>query len=280
MIRQYKCNNCGHEFKADDTLLVTCPECQSDNVTILQTKKPILKYALIGILAIIVAAGIAFAIKYVKEHKGEEESGTENVVVVPEEPDPYTETDDTSTPAADYHEIEPISIENLKGDPKTETYSFTAITAATGTLKYYLTDNKTGDKKAYAAPGGQFTNVPPAGDGTYILTIEQYDGNTLVDKGEQVITGFDVFAKETKKLTVAEVQSYMNAMVANEISGLQKIKASGHFSKDVKLVADGRPCSWDNFGMELLNSGGSTAIVESVGYDSTNHVNRINIRFQ
>lgn len=277
MIRQYKCNNCGLEFKADDTLLVTCPECQSDNVSTMQVKKPILKYALIALGALLVAAGIALVVKSVKSDTGAGEPVPDEPIII--DPDPIPE-EDITTPDSDYKEIEPITVLFLKGDPKTEKYSFTVQTAATGTLKYYLTDHKTGKKTEYAAPGGNFVNVPPAGDGTYILTIEQYDGNKLTDKGEREMPGFDPFVKAVKKLTTGEVQQYVNTFVANNGTGLQKINASGMFAKGVKLIIEGKTCYWDDLDMEMLISGCNSAIVESVGYDNMNRVNRINLRFQ
>lgn len=276
MIRQFHCNSCQKEFTADDALMVVCPECQSDNVQPAKPKNPIVKYVLIGLVAIALAVGCAFLVKSLKDMK--DSDATENTDTTEEVTVEKVEEDITKDVGGDIVvTIEPIEVSKLVADEKSKTYSFTAKPhgETNGTLKYFLTDHKTGVKKEYVAPGGQFTNVPPAGDGTYILRIESHTADGKIDAGEIEIVGFNAFQQKIDKPTVSQVQGYINRMIHDEVGGLQAIKSSGLFASVVNITVDGAPCSLDDLGMEIM--GHSSVSVTSVGYDDKNRVNRITL---
>lgn len=282
MERKFQCNDCGITFDANDSVLVSCPACGSDNITPLKPKSKLLKYIALGMVAALLAFGMTMLIRSCRGDNGPigGGSGPQGPIdtIRPKKPPVSEDIELGLAPLMQIKQVTP--------DKKSKTYSFTvapAKTIAGTTYKYQLNDFATG-KMVKEQSTGVFTGIAPATDpeGSYIIHAYAYDkAGTQVEDATLEITGCVKFPDANlQKRTVAQVQADITHMIKSQST--QHITTSGNYATNIRFsCSDGESIS--SFGeiLQQVNFGmWSKVNVGNVGYDSDNRVNSISLNVQ
>lgn len=280
MERKFQCNDCGIVFDADDSVLVNCPACSSDNITPVKPKSKLPKYIGIGFVALALAVGIAVFVKNIK--------GADIPIIEQDPPigDPKGGERRDTTETIELGLAPLKTIKPVTADPKTKTYSFTVApqkTISGQTYKYQLIEFSTG-KQVKEQTHGDFSGVAPAPDseGSYtIRAFAYYKSGKQIEEASMDITGCTKFPEANiQKRTVAQVQADINQMI--KAQSAKNITTSGFYAKQVKFTcSDGVTIIGFSDILQQINFGEwLTVNVINVGYDADNRVNAISLNVQ
>lgn len=275
MFRKFECKSCGVTFTADDTNLVECPHCKSDDVAPLRERNNNLFIALCAAGALVLAAGITIGLK------GCSSDGEQ--VVTYEEVGEEVETFDSTRVEKPTVEIVlgPLKVSAPVADKASKTYSITVATQRepVGKLKYYLTDYATGVKKEYKADKGVIKGIKPASDtaGSYILHVDELKSDgSINDSAESELTGFVKFPEAAiAKLSRAEVQQHVNGILSGSVNPASLIN-SGRYSPTVTVEISGvGPCGLREIEVNARFKGWSGFTVSNVEYTENGQVSQV-----
>ena len=275
-MKKFKCVNCRKEFVAEESLDLVCPNCHSDNITIVvntQWASVVLK-VLAGLASVAAGYFIVYFLKAISvvpitgntAYEPYNEQYT-NVVQVPEEDD-YEQIEQIIN--------EPEVIETTFEKPGQEDYiySFLAHCNLAGKKKiiYELMQQYDGEV-IQTSEDGWFRNLQPNVNG-YYFRVRILDDGRISDL--KLVTGFVPKPQEvTDKMTADEIETLINSQQAS-------MNKSGKIAHDVyiKVVNDNSEEKFDNLQdieNQLLYGIWSYIKVVSVGYNDRGQISSINI---
>lgn len=279
MFRNFECRSCGVTFSADDTNLVECPHCKSDDVVPVRKRNRTMLIAACAICATVLCAIITYYYR--------------NPTPTPN-PDTITETEQTEV-IGDTREaqttnenetqidtgIEPLETSIPVADKSTKTYSITIKTnrEPVGTLRYYLTDIENGNKQEYKAKNNTITNIPPASgsNGGYSLHIDDIDSNgNIIDTADAELTGFYKFEDTSiEKLSKEKIQQHINGLLSGNTK-LTSITRSNHYTPGVTVhILNGNIVALGEIAREARMAYWTGASVTRVDYNEQGRVQSI-----
>ena len=273
MRKKFECLNCGKHFDADDSNMVTCPYCQSDNVDIANFKIPSIVWkAGAAIAALAIAALIVLNICK-KEEK--EANNTEFEI---SELDANS-SDSTSTIAG--LDIPPtIELSNLVFEGKG--YAFKVSVKNAPNQKAYIAILHPFDNSKVIAKSnnGSFNDIPYSDVDGAIYSIALMDATTdtiicSIDK-----PGFIKQATVEAKMTVAELQQKIDS----RDESLMGVGENDYLSPNYKLKFVGLPSDAVNIPSNLYEvfekldmETWTQARVKDLSYDDKNRISVITI---
>ena len=277
MTRKFECKNCGKHFEADDSKMVNCPHCQSDNVEIAGFKISPLVWK-VG--AAVLALAILVVIFYPTKGKEKEIVEVEEIVGAGDE---NAERSDTSeiVPGLDI----PPTIEVGKMSFEGNGYSFKVTAKNAPVSKTYIAilDPFDNAKRIAKSDDGTFKDVPSSDVEGAFYTIALLDAAT-----DSIICSIEKpgFIKQTAvatKMTVSELQQKIDSR-DNSLLGAGE---NDYLAPDYKLKFVGLPADavniptilaevTDKLDMETWVS----AKVTALDYDDKNRISVITLKVE
>lgn len=272
MIKKFECKNCKTRFEADDTNIVVCPHCQSDNVEYATFHIPP-KIVWGGFLVILVAIGIAiWCLSNHGEFDNPSESESAEVDTLDkgkaEAEENYINEGGTIAPS--------ISIAEIKYDPEKDTYYCRFSISHPPKQKWKIIVSSYYEHKVIAeSDNGIFENIPYSkDDGFYYVTLlDVENGNSLCDPRD--FPNFEKRANIKKPWTIHDLEKNLNGdvsfvdtpYIANNHKVIVVNKPTGDMSETSSI---GQVHS-------LLKQCSLTAKVIDVEYDDLNKISLVKI---
>jgi hypothetical protein len=274
MIRKFECNNCKHQFEADDANQVQCPNCNSDNVEYAHFHIPPAVWKICGAaLLILLLAVVAMKIEWNRP-------ASQDIKQL-EDKDTLEYVRDTTYIKETGLALPPvINVGDLTFEDNG--YSFDVTVENAPVVKfYYAVLNPYDNKKTVAKSNdGKFKGVPysTADGGYYDVALFDASTDSLICCVEK--TGFIKQKAVTKQMSVEKLQSLINS---RDVS-LMGVGENDYLSPDYKLNFSGLPNDAINVPTtlgevfdKLENEIWSSVKVNSVEYDDMNRISVIHL---
>lgn len=235
MIKKFECKECKQRFEADDSKIVNCPHCHSDNVEYSSFHIPSWVWKSIG--GIIILIGLLYCIRNIdwNEFWSKNKSGqsTESSYTTNFQLD-NTYIEETGLELPPEIEISTLNYIENKG------YSFNVALKNIEASDIYIAilDPYNDNKVIAKSRDGAFTNIPYSNvDGNiYTLAVFNAKNDTIICKKEQV-PGFVKQEKVSKKLSIDDLQSKIN----HRDESLIGVGKNDYLSPNYKLTFTGLP---------------------------------------
>lgn len=293
MEKKFKCESCGCVFDADINHYVTCPQCQSDNVSLVKGSS-IAPKILIGLGAVVLLAGVGYAAYYFMNREPENDvyETHESVAVIHQEEPVFDDADAESI--AQIEKDLPHDLVWLNPgttpvyDKASNSYSVTVKAYVQGAeaSDFKLTYEATqvgSDKVVATSETGAFTGLAPIAasknnpESTYTIRAIAKRSQEPVDTAYTNVSGFVVFVQPVSQMSVAEMQK----IIDNKTS-VSALSSNPQLAKSVKVQCKGSmgdeavPTSLDRLIKQIkMDNSLVGARVISLGYDDSNKVNLV-----
>lgn len=283
MEKKFICQQCGKEFMADTNNYVTCPVCDSDNVTIVKKKSPIMMIAIIAAAVVVTVSG---ALVVWKLSSRGSDTGQEDVFVPVDTVAAVVEENLDTVPAG-YELPAEISFKRV-GTPEFDKASGSYSLIVTANIpegykgKYTLLDID-GKNIIISNESGIFLSVKPLAasknnpEAAYRVKVEAI-GTPALEPIETTVGGFVEIKKSSGPLlTAADVQRMLDK---SDLSGLSD---KTRFAQPVKVVCtrtlagEPAPTSLSQILDHIMMGVWNGVTVNSVGTDDTGRVNVVTV---
>lgn len=258
MVRKFECINCHRVFDADDTQLVKCPRCGSDNVEFAAKRLP--KWVvLVSLLGIVLIGIIYLCLK--PKHNEEKATDTNPTEAIVNEP-PRFEIIDRKVDDEGLYAFK-IRVEN-----------------APGKKFYYSVTDLSADVVIATSKDGSFSKIKASEDpeGAYMIQLIASKGDTLLYQDR--VDGFMKVEHVDTKMTAEELQQ----LIDSRDQSLLGVGENKYLSPTCELRFNGlsendeHPTNLADVLEKLDMEVWESAKVESIEYDDTKHIRSISFR--
>lgn len=282
MEKKFKCQSCGHIFTADTNQYVTCPKCDSDNVTIVKKKSPLILIGIIIVAVFVLAVGAVLAYKLQNKEKStyntpilEDEQLTEDNTLMTEEK--IEELIANVLP----EQIEFTSVGTPHYDESSSTYSLkVAAKIPTGTTVLYEVSDITNGKVIASNTSGAFMGLKPIAvdtsnpESAYNVKAKAMKGAECIDSISQMVSGFTPAVTVSTPMTTSELQTLINNKDIVALSNNPKIAHHVDIECRGDLGDAIPPTGLTQIVSHIKMGAWESVKVVSVGLDSQNCINK------
>jgi hypothetical protein len=272
MKRKFECKNCGKLFEADDSTMVVCPHCQSDNVDIARARIPVKVWiAVAGVIAVVFLTYLLF------KNGGEEQENVNEVLIIDE---PIIGGGDTIKVNAELVIPPTIEVGDLSLDGNG--YTFKVGVKNPPAQKVFIAIFHPYDslKQIARSEDGQFKGVPYSDADGAFYNIALVDAATDTVICSIPKTGFIKQVAVATKMTAAELQQ----KIESRDESLMGIGENDYLAPDYKLTFTGLPSDAVNIPTILSDvfekldmETWATVTVTNLWYDDKNRISSITL---